>query len=177
MKAEPNPASNARATRGWHMLIRRGVQTAAICLSAGLTIRKAMRSDLYATLHFVQYVPPMVLFAAAMISSRLSHSQRIRLWDGGLDLVAIGIAGSRLVNSDTPFSGHMVLLTYGIISSQGRKLRLFALILLIHTTCLKLFVWGDFSTWAIGAGIGILLSLIQQLHPWGKADVRTNNFL
>lgn len=154
------PESRHSNIRGRKVLMQRVLYASAICVSTIGLVRVAQYEDLLSTLHFLQYVPPMIFFSAALLSSRLNPKHKIHPWDIFGDTVAIAASGSRMIYTATPFSGHMVLLTYGVMSSSSNKVRLFVIVMLIHTTFLKLIMWGDYSTWLIGAGIGFTLSAI-----------------
>ncbi len=138
---------------------RRAIMFSAVVAAFCLAMIKATRSDWSATLHFVQYGVPPIIFSALLVADRLSgrrDSKSVKLF---LDGLAIAIAGSRLLTTATPFSGHMVLFSYGLLAAANRTTRLMALILLIHTTVLKLIVWKDFSTWSCGAAMGVVLGV------------------
>ncbi|HNO79673.1 MAG TPA: hypothetical protein PKN33_16625 [Phycisphaerae bacterium] len=137
----------------------RMIITGAVATAAGLTILKATRSDWWTTLHFVQYVIPPIVFSALLIVDGLASRQCLGITRMAFDGLVIATAASRLYTTATPFSGHMVLFAYGLLAATNRTTRLIALLLLIHTTVLKLIVWADFSTWSYGAAMGVVLGI------------------
>ncbi len=137
----------------------RAIVAIAIVISVWLAVFKAIRSDWSETFHFVQYVPPAIIFAALLVSDRLTYSRAHLPVKCAFDITAIAIAASRMFITTTPFSGHMVLIVYGLITARSTWLRLMALALLVHTTVLKLLVWSDSSTWVYGLGIGAIIGI------------------
>lgn len=137
----------------------RAIIFGAVVAAIGLAMIKATRSDWSATLHFVQYAVPPIIFSALLVTDRLSGRRDSKSVKLALDGLALAIAGSRLFTTATPFSGHMVLFAYGLLAATNRTTRLIALLLLIHTTVLKLIVWADFSTWSYGAAMGVVLGI------------------
>ncbi|MCA9250865.1 MAG: hypothetical protein KDA54_06995 [Phycisphaerales bacterium] len=146
--------SNSRPT-----IYRRAINIVAIVFSLVMVAYKAFRSDWLETLHFVQYAIPPIIFSALLVTDRLSGRRDSKSVKLVLDGLALAIAGSRLFTTATPFSGHMVLFAYGLLAAENRTTRLIALLLLIHTTVLKLIVWADFSTWSYGAAMGVVLGI------------------
>ena len=155
MKNENDARSRAPNSASWSAS-QRLIVCGAIVLSVGLTLVATFRLERIAAMHFIQYVIPMVLFAAAMFASRLGQTP-FRWSSACVDLMAIGIAGSRMIDTSTSFSGHMVLLVYGVLIANNRALRIAGGVLLIHVSILKLWVWADFKTWTYGTLIGICL--------------------
>lgn len=149
---------------------RRVVLIAAVALSVILTMLKGAQSGWIETLHFFQYVSPPIIFAAALLCDRINARRSAFFSLVSLDLIAIAIAASRLITTATPFSGHMVLFTYGLLSSRDFKIKIFAVVLLIHTSVLKLFVWSDSATWACGALIGLLLGIVARSRAAEQID-------
>ena len=99
----------------------------------------------------------MIIYAGCFLASRLGSARIPDIRNLLIDVVAVGVAGSRMVVMPLPFSGHLTLLTYAILASEMRSLRWIAVGLWIHATIFKLAVWHDPLTWSLGIGIGFLL--------------------
>ena len=57
-------------------------------------------------------------------------------------------------------SGHTVLLSYMLVSSQSWIVRVTSILVLAQTLFLKYYVWGDFVTSNVGLVVGCALALI-----------------
>ena len=129
--------------------------------------RHTSRGNLEALAYYLTYIAPMLVFAPLLLASRLREPGPPRLWNAGIDLTAIGVAGSRMVAPVIPFSGHMVILVYALMSSRSKLLWWLALVLAAHTTYLKLVMWRDPITWIVGVAIGVALASVRA-EPWWR---------
>ena len=57
-------------------------------------------------------------------------------------------------------SGHTLLLSYMLVSSRSKIVRVASILVLIQTLFLKYYVWGDFVTSNVGLALGCALALI-----------------
>jgi hypothetical protein len=70
-------------------------------------------------------------------------------------------------------SGHTLLLSYMLVSSRSRIVRIASVVVLVQTLFLKYYVWGDFVTSNVGLVLGCALALLVKLsarrsylHHW-----------
>lgn len=141
----------------------------SMALAAAVLFLRARHHDVGKLLYSLHYVVPMIIFAAALVDDRLAHGQQLRAAGTALDAAVILIAASRLLTSRFPYSGHMVLLVYGLMTACGRPMRILAVVLLIHATALKLLAWHDPVTWSIGAVMGYLFARFHKRSAPGQA--------
>jgi hypothetical protein len=153
------------------VVLRGGVAIAGILAAIALIVLRVRQHDMGKTLYALHYVVPMILFAAALVSSRLGNVHSARVRDLLVDALAVVVAASRLLVAVIPFSGHMALLTYGLLTADGQLLRGAAIILLLHTTVLKLVVWHDPVTWSVGACLGVLFACLRSGKRWGRPAI------
>ena len=58
------------------------------------------------------------------------------------------------------FRGHTLLLSYMLVSSSSKIVRIASILVLVQTLYLKYYVWGDFVTSNVGIVLGCALALI-----------------
>jgi hypothetical protein len=111
---------------------------------------------------------PMIAF----MLDRVEHVREANFFRHGVDFLVFGLAVGRVVG-DVPFiSGHTLLLTYALLSSQSKIVRISALLVLAQTLYLKYFVWHDFVTSNAGIVLGGALALLVSLLPKLKQEER-----
>ena len=99
----------------------------------------------------------------AFMLDRMEHVREAHFFRHGVDFLVFGLAVGRVVG-DVPFiSGHMLLLSYALLSSKSRIVRISALLVLAQTLYLKYFVWHDFVTSNAGIVLGCALALLASL--------------
>ena len=66
-----------------------------------------------------------------------------------------------VVGTVLPFSGHMLFLTYTVLTiGRVRWYRRLAVVLLVETTIFKLWLWRDPYSWSIGLGLGAVAAAV-----------------
>lgn len=112
---------------------------------------------------FLYFVPLMVPFFAFVIE-RIQHVRQGSFFQHGVDLLVVGIAVGRVMGQNVLYiSGHTVLLSYMLLSSKSRIVRVASILVLVQTLFLKYYVWGDFVTSNVGLVVGCTLALIVKL--------------
>jgi hypothetical protein len=106
------------------------------------------------------FVPLMVPFFAFMIE-RVQHVRQAHFFQHGVDLLVVGLAAGRVMGGNVLYiSGHTLLLSYMLVSSRSKIVRVASILVLIQTLVLKYYVWGDFVTSNVGLAAGCALALI-----------------
>ena len=86
-----------------------------------------------------------------------------------LDVLVFVLAAARFgVGERLPFSGHMLFLTYTILTTRDRPYRWLALGLLVETTLFKLGLWSDPRSWSIGLLVGAIAALVALVLERGE---------
>jgi hypothetical protein len=107
---------------------------------------------------------PMIAF----MFERVEHVREANFFQHGLDFLVFGLAVGRVVG-DVPFiSGHTLLLSYALVCSRSRIVRISAILVLVQTLYLKYFLWHDFVTATVGIILGSALALLVFLVPKSK---------
>jgi hypothetical protein len=109
---------------------------------------------------FQYFVPLMVPFFAFMIE-RVQHVRQANFFQHGVDLLVVGLAAGRVIGGNVLYiSGHTLLLSYMLVSSKSKIVRIASILVLGQTLFLKYYVWGDFVTSNVGLVVGCALALI-----------------
>lgn len=109
---------------------------------------------------FQYFVPLMVPFFAFLLE-RIPLVRKGNFFQHGVDLLVIGLAAGRVLGRNVLYiSGHTVLLSYMLVSSRSKIVRVASILVLIQTLVLKYYVWGDFVTSNVGLVVGCALALI-----------------
>lgn len=136
----------------------------AISIGAGLvfallvTIRYTGDHRLF----YLYYNVPMAIPFVAFLLDRAERWRELRqgLWLIDLPLVALSL--SRAFVAIPLISGHVLFLTYVIVSSRSWVARLTALIVLLEVTALKVLAWYDTITPLGGALLGISAGFLSR---------------
>ena len=136
----------------WALLVGGIAGTLLFCIGA------VIYKDPGRASRYIYYVAPMMLLTSFFIAARLRESESLFLNTILLDAVVIALAASRLVTVATPFSGHMVLTSYVLLTCRSKALLLFAAAILIQTTWLKLAYWNGLSNWLVGLLLGCMFA-------------------
>src|SRR6185503_9988054 len=79
----------------------------------------------------------------------------------GIDFLVFGLAVGRVVGGKVLFiSGHTLLLSYMLVSSRSKIVRIASILVLGQTLFLKYYLWHDFVTSNVGLVLGCALALI-----------------
>jgi hypothetical protein len=115
-----------------------------------------------------QYFVPLMVPMIAFMFERVEHVREANFFQHGLDFLVFGLAVGRVVG-DVPFiSGHTLLLSYALVCSRSRIVRISAILVLVQTLYLKYFLWHDFVTPTVGIILGSALALLVFLVPKSK---------
>jgi hypothetical protein len=110
------------------------------------------------------YVAPMCLAVPWWARERVrAFAQAPGIASGRLllDAAVVVLAIARFgIGERLPFSGHMLFLSYSLLTTPARGYRLAALVLVIETTIFKLLVWQDVQSWAIGLVLGLVAAVV-----------------
>jgi hypothetical protein len=116
----------------------------------------------------LQYFVPLMVPMIAFMFERVEHVREANFFQHGLDFLVFGLAVGRVVG-DVPFiSGHTLLLSYALVCSRSRIVRISAILVLVQTLYLKYFLWHDFVTSNVGIVLGCALALLVFLVPKSK---------
>jgi hypothetical protein len=116
----------------------------------------------------LQYFVPLMVPMIAFMFERVEHVREANFFQHGLDFLVFGLAVGRVVG-DMPFiSGHTLLLSYALVCSRSRIVRISAILVLVQTLYLKYFLWHDFVTPTVGIILGSALALLVFLVPKSK---------
>jgi hypothetical protein len=118
---------------------------------------------------FIIYMAPLLLAGPLWLRFRVAQietlSERQLTVDGVVFLAgALRMFGGWGV---LPYSGHMLFLTYSMLTTRSLGYSLVAAVLLVMTTIYKLALWDDWSTWLWGLALGIIAAAI-----WHRASRR-----
>ena len=106
----------------------------------------------------------------AFMFERAEHAREANFFQHGVDFLVFGLAVGRVVG-DVPFiSGHTLLLSYALVCSKSKIVRISAAVVLAQTLYLKYFVWHDFVTSNVGMALGCALALLVSLLPKPKRE-------
>ena len=119
-----------------------------------------------------QYFVPLMVPVIAFMFERVEHVREANFFQHGVDFLVFGLAVGRVVG-DVPFiSGHTLLLSYGLLCSKSKIVRISGALVLAQTLYLKYFVWHDFVTPTVGIILGCALALFVSLLPKPKREER-----
>jgi len=115
-----------------------------------------------------QYFVPLMVPMIAFMLERVEHAREANFFQHGFDFLVFSLAVGRVVGDVPYISGHTLLLSYVLVCSRSKIVRISALIVLAQTLYLKYFVWHDFVTSNIGLVVGCALALLVSLLPKPK---------
>ena len=99
---------------------------------------------------------------------RVEHVREGDFFQHGVDFLVFALAAGRVVGDVPYISGHTLLLSYTLLQSKSRLVRISAILVLAQTLYLKYFVWGDFVTSnlgiALGCALAFLVTLSKKMH-------------
>ena len=110
-----------------------------------------------------QYVVPLTVPLIAFMFERVEHVREANFFQHGVDFLVFGLAVGRVVG-DVPYvSGHTLILSYILLQSKSRLVRISAIVVLVQTLFLKYFMWHDFVTSNVGIALGSILAALVVL--------------
>jgi len=122
-----------------------------------------------------QYFVPLMVPMIAFMLERVERAREANFFQHGFDFLVFSLAVGRVVGDVPYISGHTLLLSYALVCSRSRIVRISALLVLAQTLYLKYFVWHDFVTSNIGLVAGCALGLLVSLLPKPKRSERESS--
>lgn len=110
-----------------------------------------------------QYFVPLMVPLIAFMFERVEHVREASFFQHGVDYLAFVLAAGRVVGDVPYISGHTLLLSYMLLQSKSKLVRIASIFVLAQTLILKYFVWGDFVTSNVGIAVGCALALVVVL--------------
>ena len=111
-----------------------------------------------------QYFVPLMVPCFAFMLERVQHVRQANFFQHGVDFLVFGLAVGRVTGHEVlHISGHTVLLSYMLVSSRSKIVRVASILVLGQTLFLKYYVWHDFVTSNIGLAVGCALALVVML--------------
>ena len=104
----------------------------------------------------LSYMTPIAVPFVAFTLERLESLCAWKLWACLLDAIVVALALSRVFYPVPFISGHVLFLTYAVLSVRHRVSRVFAALVLCQTLVLKVFFWHDLHTPLGGIVLGVL---------------------
>ena len=110
-----------------------------------------------------QYVVPLMVPLIAFMFERVEHVREANFFQHGVDFLVFALATGRVVGDVPYLSGHTLILSYVLLQSKSKVVRISAILVLIQTLFLKYFVWHDFVTSNVGIALGCALAALVVL--------------
>lgn len=107
-----------------------------------------------------QYVVPLTAPCFAFAFERVRDVRTASFFQHGVDFLVFGLAVGRVVGDVRYVSGHTLLLSYMLVTSSSKIVRVAAIVVLCQTLFLKYYMWGDFVTSNVGIALGGALGLM-----------------
>lgn len=104
---------------------------------------------------FVFYAAPLFFAAPLWMRSRVCVITRLSNFALMMDVIVFVASVARFVASEViPFSGHMLFLTYTLLTARSRWYAWLAVGLIAETSFFKLVLWRDRESWLLGLALG-----------------------
>jgi hypothetical protein len=110
-----------------------------------------------------QYFVPLMVPMFAFMFERVEHVREANFFQHGVDYLVFALAVGRVVGNVPYISGHTLLLSYALLQSKSKLVRISSILVLAQTLFLKYFMWGDFVTSNVGIALGCTLALLVSL--------------
>jgi len=110
-----------------------------------------------------QYFVPLMVPSIAFMFERVEHVREANFFQHGVDYLVFALAAGRVVGDVPYISGHTLILSYALLQSKSKLVRISSILVLAQTLFLKYFVWGDFVTSNVGMALGCTLALLVLL--------------
>jgi hypothetical protein len=107
-----------------------------------------------------QYFVPLMVPLIAFMFERVEHVREANFFQHGVDYLVFALAAGRVVGDVPYISGHTLLLSYMLLQSKSRLVRISSILVLAQTLFLKYFVWRDFVTSNVGIALGCALAFL-----------------
>ena len=146
-----------------------------LCSLAGATLvalwllrHSSVRATVLDPAGTFQYFVPLMVPMIAFMLERVEHTREANFFQHGVDFLVFSLAVGRVVGNVPFISGHTLLLSYALLCSKSRIVRISALLVLAQTLYLKYFVWHDFVTSNVGIVLGCALALLVSLFSFSR---------
>jgi hypothetical protein len=116
----------------------------------------------YTNIEFLHYSVPMFFITLFFVARRIKDNSELQARNILLDAAVLFLVASRMLTDIVPFSGHMLFLSYSFLTQKCRFYKILCLLYLLHATYVKLFLWGDPMTWAIGGLAGYVAARLHR---------------
>ena len=140
----------------FHPLVAPATSLLATLLFAILII---LRYDGETRHYFLYYYVPLAVPFIAYIFDRLKHWNTTHNTQRLIDIFVLVVSLMRMFIAVPFISGHALLLTYVIFSTQGLFARVTAALILLEVFYIKTFLWNDLTFFG-GALMGILAAIL-----------------
>lgn len=151
-------------------LVLLGALTAAAVVGLYLLRSEDVRANVSDPGGTFQYFVPLMVPCFAFMIERVQNVRKGNFFQHGVDFLIFGLAVGRVLGREVlHISGHTLLLSYMLISSRSRIVRVASIIVLGQTLFLKYYLWNDFVTSNVGLVSGCALALIVR---WQASRVR-----
>jgi hypothetical protein len=119
---------------------------------------------------FVLYAAPLFLAAPLWMRSRVCVIAQLSNFALVMDVVVFVASVARFAAAEIfPFSGHMLFLTYTLLTARARWYAWLAVALIAETSFFKLVLWRDQRSWMIGLVLGAVIgALVRLTSPAAK---------
>jgi len=108
-----------------------------------------------------QYFVPLMVPCFAFAMERVENVRKANFFQHGVDFLVFGLAVGRVVGGKVQYvSGHTLLLSYMLVSTRSKIVRIASIVVLAQSLFLKFYLWGDFVTSNVGMVLGCALALI-----------------
>lgn len=122
---------------------------------------------------FVYYAAPLFLAAPLWMRSRVCVITQLSNLALAMDVVVFVASVARFAAAAVfPFSGHMLFLTYTLLTARARWYAWLAVALIMETSFFKLVLWHDRESWLLGLALGALTGVaVRFASPASKRIV------
>ena len=110
-----------------------------------------------------QYFVPLMVPMIAFMFERVERVRQANFVQHGVDYLVFALAVGRVVGQVPFISGHTLLLSYALLCSKSKIVRISAILVLAQTLYLKYIVWDDYVTSNVGLVVGCSLALLVSL--------------
>ena len=144
----------------------------ALIVGLYLLSSPSVRATVFSPSGTFQYFVPLMVPLIAFMIERVEHVREANFFQHGVDFLVFGFVVGRVVGDVRYVSGHTLLLSYALLSSKSKIVRISSICVLVQTLFLKYVVWGDFVTSNVGLVLGVALAcLVSLIQRRGKSLV------
>lgn len=108
------------------------------------------------------YVVPIVVPFVAFLFDRADRFYQSSFRQHIIDVLVVGTSMWRAVGNVPFISGHVLFLTYALLSTRSRVARISAAVVMLQVVYLKYVVWHDWITPTSGIVVGLIAALLTR---------------